>query len=158
MGTPEQFLFSKSDYEVLIFDRCKKPLKNSKAFDLLEIINSKKVCLSSDIVRASDLKGRQSLDLLQKNRQIIRMTLLQFNTLVPFPDRYKEVIERSNGKRIIVSSFVWSEKLNIYFSTFESEKINKFNEVLEAVINDNTYMYYNDINGFPIKKEKIRLV
>jgi hypothetical protein len=141
--------FTKSEYDVLAREFCEKVKRNSKSSKILEMIDSFKICLCIDVVKNSDCKGKECLDFLQRNRHIIRMTINEFYSLVPFPERYSAKIEKANGKRIVVSSKIWSAKIDALISNDYS----KFQETIDTVRNNHLYDYFLDSNGFMDRKK-----
>ena len=135
----QKYPFIKSDYDVLPVNECSKVRNGTQQSRLLQEINVRKVCLSSDVAQfmKSDV---ENLNWLQRNRHIIRMTEIEFLMLVPFANKYQTVLDRSKGKRMIVSCEIWHSMVSTGGLT-KQEMQAKIDEVIQTVENAHLFLY-----------------
>lgn len=142
----------KSDYEVFTRKECTKVRNGSKASLLLQQINVLKCCLANDVASYTRV-DIERLEYLQKNRHIIRMTNLEFLLLVPYANKYQNLIDRAKGKRIIVSAEIWYSQVSA--TGFKKEEMTqKIDEVILAIEQNHLFEYVT-INGL-VTKVKVK--
>lgn len=155
---------TKSDYEVLPRNECKNA--KGKSSDILKTLNSLKfwkpekfkynyVCLVSDVCKQGNKSDMEALEYLQKNRLILRLTNLEFLSIVPYPNRYASVVGKNQAKRgIIVSTQLWFDLQSIAAQTTKLDCIELVDERINVLVDEHTFIYQTDTNGITTRTKK----
>lgn len=143
----------KSDYTVLDRNKCQKP--RGTASNIFIKINKLMICLADEVCTSNEGKF---LDMLQENRQIIRLLPSEM-CLVPLIKEYDKerlaIVEkrRKENQRIIVSTEIWYQYQSIDKKGFSFNELQKkIDEVIETVKNSHLYEYETDGTRQKIEK------